>query len=69
MYVGNLWGEKAILWGTHEKPTLKQIRDAAKKEFPDIPDDELDDRIVLTSGIDNDGRSLEAYVVLLRKRP
>jgi len=43
MYVGILWGEKAIFWNQYEMPTLKQVRDTAKQEFSDIPVDQLDD--------------------------
>ncbi|OGZ96339.1 MAG: hypothetical protein A3I44_05960 [Candidatus Sungbacteria bacterium RIFCSPLOWO2_02_FULL_51_17] len=69
MFVGLLWGKKAVFWDQGEAPTLKDVREAAMQEFPDIPRDQLDDQIIITADIYDDGRSSGASIVLLRKRP
>lgn len=57
-------GKGAIVWnGCGEQPSLKTVREAAAKLFPGLSEDEL----ILTGDISNDGRSIDALVVLRQR--
>ena len=62
MVLYNPWdnGRKAAARSQYDRPTLEEICEVAKRLFPGISPREL----VLTAEVNNDGRSIDASVVL-----